>query len=435
MIGILRLVIVAMTNFKGRFLVTKILVFLIFMFSSLLVFQIPFHSMTFFIALEGLFLVWMLFRKSKIVVPEIIFIFIGAELIISAALCYIGPLPLSYRKGALYSTFLILPSILIMAYLGKLIKANIEWIKVIKSGLKVMCLLQLVWGLIQFGFFYFGIDINQIIFVEVLKIVDVASSQRMVPTGFSWHPSTYAPVIVITFFLFDNIWIRLLAIFIGLICSNATTFLGTSMCVCCLIFESVSKSRGKFKQRAVLCILVAVAIFFIADLRFDILESIFEKIGDIWSRVFGLVADDSAIGHKRYFTALPQVYSISNPIQIIFGYGMGASGYPIDQLFHQFSSLELKNWQVECDIMDILYSRGIIGFMLYYYLLMYNIIKGYRINHKYGYFTFVIIFEGISYNVQYEWVFLIMMIFYFCIKNKLDFFADKSCNVANYSST
>lgn len=64
--------------------------------------------------------------------------------------------------------------------------------------------------------------------------------------------------------------------------------------------------------------------------------------------------------------------------------------------------------------------------VLYYTFLSKILIRGYKIDKKYTIVTLAIIIQGFGYNVQWDYIFLIELVFYICIKNKISFFNNYS---------
>ncbi len=411
----------------------ELLVTLIFFFSSLVLFQIPFHSMTFFMVFEIIFVIYMFMKRKKLyrVSSWINLIFI--EMIISAGFSFVGPLPLSYRKTAVYMTVLVLPMYFVIMYLQKLTKENINWVCIIKRAIRAMCMVQVTYCCIQFVAYRFGIDLNQLIFVDLLHVMEKASTTKLSPTGFAWHPAVLAPMLMLSYFLLNKpIW-RILTIFVAFVCNNATSLIGMMLCLSSSLFDMVFIQK-RFKRKTLLIIFGIVFVGVIVGIYTGFLNEAIQKLVTIYGRITGSVPDDSAVGHKRYYTALPFVIKNSSFTQILFGYGAGCSGFPIDVLYAQYT--DLSNWSVECDFMNILYSWGITGFILYYGMLVSIMVKGWKIDKKYTYLVMIITLQGITYNVQFEWMQLIMMCFYFCTRRGINFFAlgekvkEKSINVA-----
>lgn len=396
---------------------------LMFFFSSLLVFQIPFHSMTYFIVLEVIFCGYMFLWKKSLYFSDMLLTLFMFEIVCSAFLSFFySTIPLSYRKTALYMTALILPSYFVVMYLNQLITEKPDCVYVLKWAIKAMCVAQIGWSLIQFVCYRVGIDLNKVVFEDLLHMLENASSGKIAPSGFAWHPAILAPVVVLTFYLFDNIWIKMAAVFVALTCKNATALLGVMLCIAIEVFYIVKSRKIKINKFLFKILLVLGMIAIAGGIKLGIFQQIFDKILFIFQRIAGTVQDDSAMGHKRYFTALPRVWGVSSVSQILFGYGTGCSGYAIDRIFQQFTLLGLGNWAVESDIMNILYSWGIFGFVLYYSMLLYIMLKGGSINRKYTCACLIITLQGITYNIQYEGMMLIMMTLYICVKRKIDIF-------------
>ena len=93
------------------------------------------------------------------------------------------------------------------------------------------------------------------------------------------------------------------------------------------------------------------------------------------------------------------------------------------QIYGRYSGL--GNWAIECDIVNILVNRGIVGFALFYLFIFRMIVKGWKINKRYSIVAIAIFIQGFGYNVQWEYITLMEIVFYYCICNKIDFFADK----------
>ena len=76
----------------------------------------------------------------------------------------------------------------------------------------------------------------------------------------------------------------------------------------------------------------------------------------------------------------------------------------------------------ECDYINILVSRGIVGFISYYSLLVYIMLKGLKIDVRYFIFIFVILFQGFGYNIQFDYLLLVEIIMFISIRENINFF-------------
>ena len=82
--------------------------------------------------------------------------------------------------------------------------------------------------------------------------------------------------------------------------------------------------------------------------------------------------DSSTSAHLVYYLIYPRIVSESSISQILFGYGYNCSGFIFSVIDNRYN---LGNWSVESEIMDRLYSLGIVGFLLYVSVSLYCYIK------------------------------------------------------------
>ena len=80
------------------------------------------------------------------------------------------------------------------------------------------------------------------------------------------------------------------------------------------------------------------------------------------------------------------------------------------------------NWAVECDVVNILISRGLFGFTMYYSFLAYILIAGFRVDRRYAAIMIPIIIEGFGYNIQWEYVYMLELVFFSLIRSKISVF-------------
>lgn len=411
---------------ENRLLIIKIVIFFMMFFSSMIVVQ--YHGYTLFFIMQLIFCVVMfLITKSVVLIDSFFINSIYGMLFVTTIVAYLSNISATSKNNAIYFMIISIPMYFVISYLNSCVLRKREIIDLIKKALQLMCMTQLVWCLLQFLLYRIaGIDLNELIFVKTFHCVEVASLYRLnkfVPSGISWHPAILAPIFVLSYCMFDNIGIKILILIDSVICDNSTALIGV---ITCFAFDIIRKCikflrEKEISRKAVFAIIAVVIVFCILVIKSDIVGFALDKMIYTYQRIAGIVDDGgSSLAHKRYFTAYPQVVKISSIPQILFGYGENCSGYPFQILFNQY--VDVASWAVESDVMNILYSRGIIGFILYYTFLFFVGIKGSRINYKYLLFIVAVALEGITYNVQYEWVFLLEMILLISVINQYDFF-------------
>lgn len=296
------------------------------------------------------------------------------------------------------------------------------------KGIKFSCIFQVIWCIAQYIFYnIWKIDINEEIFVNLFNIVQSGEASRyrngtMVITGLSQHPANLIPIIIILYFLVDRWYVKVLCVLIALGTKNSTAIFTVLLCLGISFLRTFQKRitlKGILKTGIIVIILVGVLF-----IRNDLLEIIVSNIKLLYSRMFDISyeygAAASSYVHKRYYTALFEVWKNTDIFRILFGYGSSCSGYPFTLLYGQYSNL--LSWNVESNPMNAVYGTGIIGAAVYYFWFINTGVKGYKIDSRYTHIFFVLFISGILYDNQFTWVFLTELIIGICIKRKINIF-------------
>ena len=357
--------------------------------------------------------------------------YIFIELIISTIFAFFSDIWGSYKKCAFIVTFLYLPIYFIYAYFEKVLKDNLQLFTSIAKAIKCACLIELLWCFMQFILYHTaGIDINKFLFTDVFHFVDVAScfkDGKFLPSGLCWHAAYMAPIVIYSYLFNNNITIKLLAVIDAVLCGNSTALIGISVCVCMdaffCILRLIRAKKITVKKIFFWSITVAFFVMLYILIRYQIAKYIWDKVWFTILRATGGVADASADAHIRYYTSYFQVLDFSSIQQILFGFGFGCSGYPFSAIYGQYAYL--KSWVTETDIMNILLSRGVLGFLGYYYFLFYIAFRGYKLDYRYFVIIISTIICGVTYNIQFDWLFLYELFLYIAVKNGKNIFQSK----------
>lgn len=418
---------IATTFVKYRYTFVDLIIYLLVATSSFMVLQ--WKGQDLFLILQIFFCLIMLCYYKKIVfhkdhLVNVIFIF----MFITMFVAIVNNVQLSYVKAAIYATITMIPLYFSTSYLRTYLSNRANKWHVIRNAVKLMCLVQMIWFLFQFfAYRLFEVDLNQVVFVDSLHLLEKASffkgGEVFMPTGLCWHPIIMAPILVLAYYIFSGIFIKLLVIFEALASGNSTVLIAVIVCIVldlvCRVFRSIH--RGKVKAFYIYFLLGVLVVGCFVLFFTPIGELLLSKISFVANRITGTgVVDGSTAAHIRYYTAYPDVLKISSVSQIFCGYGESCSGYPFGALFQQYTYL--GNWAVESDIMNTLISRGIIGFILFYLLLVKIAVKGKRIDYRYTCFIITIIISGITYNVQFMWVLLVEFLLLISIEQNVNFF-------------
>lgn len=398
----------------------KIIITIMLFFSSAIVFE--FLKISFFLYLQCLFCLVCLLKYKRIYISKSVLSLILVSVVISGILPLVGKIPMSWKLCTRNYMIMWIPLYFTATYLRRWINGDGEKSLFIVKTLKKVFLIQLIWFPIQFIMYnLLGIDINDLLFNQIFGLRQNVSFIRegvYYPSGLTWHSAVVAPLFVLSLALFNKGWIKCLVLFDAAICGNATAVIGVLVYYVVFIGKSIFNNR--IKKKTTYRVLLIGLVGLVAGYFLGIYDKVFTLIQNIVYRIV-VMEDASSQAHLRYLTSIPLVFRNSNMLEILFGYGNACSGYPHTVLFHQY--IKLKSWVTECDISNILLSRGIFGFVFYYYFLMRIIAIGKNINIKYLAVMVAIIIEGVTYNVQFDYVFLIECILLFSAQWKIDLFS------------
>lgn len=407
--------------------VPNIVLFLLVILAPMMI--IKYSVFTIFFVFMIFSLVYVYIYAKKIYLTKDFFVnFIFCELIISSVLALFSDIWISYKKCVIIVTCLYIPIYFIYAFFEASVYDSRKMFRTIARAIRLTCVIQLVWCLLQlFAYKILGIDINQIIFGDFFHFVDVASCYKdgkFLPSGFCWHAAFVAPITIFGYLFSNNIWIKGLAVVDAIVCGNSTALIGIVACVCAdILFRLIKIINNTFFKTRKSILYIGIFLLgmgtFLA-FKFDLVDFVWDKLWYTYQRATGGVADASADAHIRYYTSYLEVLDFSTVIQVVFGYGFGCSGYPFSVLYDQYSYL--KSWVTETDIMNILLSRGVLGFLGYYSFLAYIALQGLRLDYRYFVLIASLALCGITYNIQFDWVFLLELLIYLSVKYRDNLF-------------
>ena len=305
---------------------------------------------------------------------------------------------------------------LFLAYTGQ---QNSSLIINYMRGVFVAAVFQMAWGYFQFVSYYLAhIDINNIIFVNLLNMVPNASQimeENLKISGMCWNSGNFAPLMLLGYCLSEKMGMKLL--FAGMCCigGSRTLFLGFVAVAICefarTVYNDFFRSRVKIRRRMVLFAVAILAVIFVGAHNQIVLGKVLGVRESLTSNV--LDSQSSARLHARYWTSVPLITKNNSLEKNLLGFGLKSSGYSQVLYYGQYADSKYA-WVVECDFINNLWSRGYLGFILLYSWLFYHFIKGARMNYRYGLFFLGLLVEGVTYNVMFNWcwVFLLFCILY-----------------------
>lgn len=401
----------------------KFLLSLMIFISPMLVLQIGGKEA--FLWIQILFVIIMAVNYKKISFyksPFIVAYFL--EPFITAFFAHFSTMPDSYKSTAINLAIMSIPLYFVIGYLNRIIKKEFNVLETVIKALKLAIIVELIWVLGQLLFYrVFGIDINKFIFVDMLHLVENASFIRSwvwYPSGLCWHSAVLAPLFVMGILFFDNSLIRAVIIIEAFLCGNSTTLIGVLASVFLLLIYSFFRGKFKLSKKKIITVVILIIAMILVLLETNMKDKIIDVAIKLWIRLFGGEKDASTAAHFGYYSDYITILKKSSLSQILWGYGIGCSGYTITSLYGRYANG--GTWAIESDYINILVSRGIIGFINYYLFLFYIMIKGAKIDARYFIFMLVILIQGFGYNIQFDFLFLIEVVLFICVKKNINFF-------------
>lgn len=396
-----------------RFKINDILIWSVFLtglLSGMSVLQL--FNNTLFTYMLYLTLLLLFVNDRKISLQKNMTLLYTAFVVFSAVLCCVNPMfENDWKLKSVIAAINILAGYLFFTKIA----VREEYVAAFFKGLHISCLVQLVWCYIQvFVYTVFQADLNGIMF----GVNSQVKNGGIVYTGLSTHAGTLVPVLILGFVVSKNYVVKCLFVLMALITGNSTCMIAMMVCVFFYLIlflpDNLKKIYPKITPKkiivSVILMLILVFILYKAGI-FNRFKSVYDRIISVV--IYGEFTSGSDATHMRYLTSIPFVLSNTNIINLLFGYGIGTSGFQMTRFFNQYPD---KLWTIECDVVDIMYSVGIIGMAVFYFILGCIAIKGFKSDKTNLMFIAAIVIAGIFYNFQMLWLIIIEFIFYTRIK-------------------
>lgn len=293
-------------------------------------------------------------------------------------------------------------------------------------GLIYAARVQVIWGIAQIVLLYSsGININQILFVDILHSSNsrdwimgfyTGNSWNMRITGLNFENSMFALVVCVGLALEKNtVWKLLLIGTLALSLSRTGWFILIGYLVITLYKKIKAIPKGVSAEKIIKRVTVGVIVFLAVFIIYKSNMAIQRQVDNIFLRI----NDNDAVnvsGARHYLYYPYGIYlwaTDANFLQKIFGYGMRVSGIAFSQNENIKSIVGIREnfsaaWNVECDVVGLLLGGGILVFVLYYT----NVIKIIKFkDNPYRDAILVILLGGITYH--YHTISYVMFVFMF----------------------
>lgn len=375
-------------------------------------------DMTLFNLLLIIILFYQVILRKKFQVSirgEAAYLFFCATIILSI-ICNVLLLESSYTKANVVKAINVC-----ILYLGIAIfftqQEKKEYMKSFLGGLYVSCILQIIWGWIQyFAWEFFEVSVNEVVFHDWMKMGlegirwTFVKDGHLRLSGTGWE-AAYFSLALLTAYILTTKWYVKLIVVLEILASTSRT--GLVVLIMLLAYELiVSKKLKEFRKSKpqLFCIsfmaVGAVVVYLILNsnllAELDVIKRLESTIASLENM------DASSMAHARYYLAVPAIWSQCGWLRILLGYGIAASGTPFQIYYQQY--VALGAWSVESDVITLLMGSGLIGCLAYYIWNIGKMLRSKR-NGKEYMIALLILLSGIFYIYIGTWsiVFIALM--------------------------
>lgn len=284
------------------------------------------------------------------------------------------------------------------------------------EGFTLSCYVQLGWCIAQLLLFRAAsIDLNRLLFSH-RELTSHYRGGTLVCTGLHWHAANLIPILVFVYFHRSSLLTKGLSILVALGSKNATGIIAVILCVgidaVLFIWRTLTtKDCGVPKKIAAwlvtaLCLLLVASPILLPKVR-SVLDYLLLRLYQAKNPSLG---NESSAVHLSYYTLLPLILTSIPLREVLFGSGIGSSGWRFTQFNGQYPD---KIWTVESDFTNILLSLGIVGLLLHIALFV-LLIRRLAKEKQTGWICtlLVLVVCGIAYSNQFLWVLLVELMLY-----------------------
>lgn len=351
-----------------------------------------------------------------------------ATWLISYLICAIR-MPAKWTSG-IVASFVQL-CFLIIVYIFFSQKEKVQYLAYYVKGVYISSIVQMVWGYTQIVFDAIGQDLNTIVFRDVFHMMGEYATQyqfgRLKVSGLCWNAGNFAPLITFGYIYTKNIYLKAAFFLLGFLSGSRTLILGLfvsaaiELAVTVVTGElktAITKKKTK-KEKAFLAVAItAIAVAFVTNMD-AFLRKVME-VADLLDIMNRVKTEGSASTHLYYLTSIPAITMKNDLLSNLFGYGPGCSGYAQSELMNFYADSD--KWSIECDYVNQLWSYGYVGFIVYYCWYLKNIVKTIKLDKKYVVLFTAFLFEGLLYNITFNWVFFLIISVFLLAKSKINIF-------------
>lgn len=255
-------------------------------------------------------------------------------------------------------------------------------------GLYYSAIINMLWAWVQMYCGYIqGFNVNRVLFREMLHLSSNVNWDQSVAhdivyrmSGLSWEPATLGFIVCIGYIVTNNKLLKVLFIITMLLSTSKSGIICLTLLIIrdvwwCISIEKITTMvRVQIRSIVILslCIIVTGGIFIeYNDYIMKAKDEVIFIIDLISSSLFSPQDNFSSNIHSMYYFELFNVLNKEEFFNVLFGVGMFAAGYP-----YEMNRLVIFSgaWIPESDFITIIVGSGIIGGILYYLILIRNVL-------------------------------------------------------------
>lgn len=292
------------------------------------------------------------------------------------------------------------------------------------KGVYYSSLIQMVWSYLQFVLYKIGIDLNNIVFRDLLHLIEGSATHIQLGdiklSGFCWNGANLAPLVIFGYIYSDSIIIKLLFILLTVIAGSRTLMISMMFCIGINVIYEVLIYK-KIKQKTFIILLaLALSVIIIGVIKWNAIYPKILKMMQLLNVVQNFSTEGSTNTHIFYLISVGTATKMNDFLSNLFGYGPRCSGYVFSKFFGYYT--EIGKWVVECDYIDRLWSYGYLGFLVYYFWYFKNIWSCSKKNFKYTLLFLTLLLAEFMYNITFNWLALLILVIFLLNKNGITIF-------------
>lgn len=286
-------------------------------------------------------------------------------------------------KQIIENLFIYMPILLMLPSHWKGIKVS----EIIKNAIIITAKIQAIWALLQTVLFYLGsFDLNKWLFADIFRSQyewtrynNIGGVILLRPTGLNYD-AAFLGLLMVLGFLFERskIWKTLFVSVIVVSFSRSALVTVALLILYQILIKIKRKEITISPSKVIKAGLFTIFLFLVFLIIYNNFEFVRIQIHRMIERMFAITTGaDGTVRHSNYPIVALDVMLFHMPLYTkFFGIGLQCSGVAFNvysNYIHQFTLTQnfLNNvWAIESDFATVLLGSGIVGFILYYGILI-----------------------------------------------------------------